>query len=377
MTPRTVGLVAATVVGVGLVAWVAARPPDLERRAQMLEVEVGRALAQAGVRPSRMVHESRTLAHARGRTYHTIERTYQCPPKFSPERFVKETEERLSPMGFEVMQMTRRRAADGVTITMSLGFRRYPLYALTLQEPSEPAVIPTTPTIPVLPPISPGHAKIAVVLDDWGYSRQLVPDVLQINRPLTLAILPHQRYSAAIAEAVQGSRCEVILHMPMEPRNTHSAREPHVLAPGMPPTVVRTLLDEALATVPHSLGVSNHQGSKATTDPALMRTVLNDLHRRHLLFLDSMVTDDSVCPQLARQIGIPFAQRAVFLDNVETPEAVRQKLLELVETARHSGSAVGIGHDKRVTIAVLQELMPQLEQQGIEFVPISELAKAQ
>ncbi len=218
------------------------------------------------------------------------------------------------------------------------------------------------------------HGRLAIVLDDWGYSQQLVPQVLQLPGPVTLAILPHRPYSKAIAEAVRGSSCEVILHMPMESSNAHSAREPHILTPPMSAAQVRQSLDEALATVPRAVGVSNHQGSKATEDPVLMRLVLEDLHRRHLLFLDSLSTSRSVCRDVAHQVQIPYARRAVFLDNEETPAAVRRQLLRAAALAQRTGQAVAIGHDKRVTLQVLQELMPQLAQEGIEFVRISEVA---
>ncbi len=218
------------------------------------------------------------------------------------------------------------------------------------------------------------HGRLAIVLDDWGYSQQLVPQVLQLPGPVTLAILPHRPYSAAIAKAVRGSSCEAILHMPMESNNAHSAREPHVLTPPMSAAQVRQSFDQALATVPRAVGVSNHQGSRATEDPVLMRLVLEDLHRRHLLFLDSVSTPKSVCRDVARQVKVPFARRAVFLDNEETPAAIRRQLLRAASIAQRTGQAVAIGHDKRVTLQVLQELMPQLAQQGIEFVRISEVA---
>lgn len=372
---------AALLIGALLAGIVAARAPDLARHARRVEGEVGRALAQAGVRDARLVHETRTLARTRGRSYHLVARRYRVPARFSTEAFVGGLVPRLAGQGYELLRSERRLTDVEPATILTLGYRGYPLYTLTLQAsrgaPPPAAPVPVGRGGAAKAPAggrSAGGGKVAIVLDDWGYNQALVPMVLALNRPVTLAILPHQRYSRAIAAAVQDSQCEVILHLPMEPRGA-SPREPQVLAPGMPAAAVRRMLDEALATVPTARGLSNHQGSKATEDPALMRLLLGELQRRQLMFLDSLVTDKSVCRAVALDLHLPFAQRAVFLDNEATPQAVRQQLLELAAVARRAGVAVGIGHDKRVTLEVLQEVMPQLEQTGIEFVRLGEVAQ--
>lgn len=367
--PRPSGLLAAGLAAVVVLGFFIVRPPNLARRSDQLAVEIGRALAQAGVRTSRLVQEAATLARVWGRPYRIVEKTYAAPPKFSSEAFVRDLERRLPAQGFELQRVERRRTPQGVVTVLDAGVRRHRLYRLTLQEAG--GLVEAVP--PPAPPAQPRRAKVAVVLDDWGYSRRLVPDVLKLNRPVTLAVLPHQPYSAAIAQQVAGSRCEIILHMPMEPRDDDYPREPQILLSGMPSAAARQMLTAAFATVPSAKGLSNHQGSKATEDAALMQTVMQELRRRRLFFLDSLTASQSACEPAAKAAGVPFAQRAVFLDNEEAPEAIRRQLQELAAAARRAGSAVGIGHDKRVTLEVLEQVMPQMERDGIEFVPLSEV----
>ncbi len=356
-----VGFLVLGAAAVIILAVLMARPPNLARRSEQLEVELGRQMVQAGVRSNRLVAETTTLARAWGYSYRVVEKTYAVPARFSPDIFIRDLSRRLPKQGFELQRVERRQTPHGTALILDAGVRRYRLLRLTL-EPEGAAAGPT-----------PAQPKVAIVLDDWGYSRRLVPDVLKLNRPVTLAILPHQAYSTMIAQEVQGSRCEVILHMPMEPKNAESPREPHVLTSGMSAAAVRQMLDAALATVPYAKGISNHQGSKATEDPVLMRLVMQDLRRRQLFFLDSFTASRPACEPAARDAGIPFAQRAVFLDNQETPEYIRHQLQALVAAARHAGAAVGIGHDKRVTLEVLQQAMPELEQEGVEFVGLAEV----
>jgi hypothetical protein len=53
--------------------------------------------------------------------------------------------------------------------------------------------------------------------------------------------------------------------------------------------------------------------------------------------------------------------------------AIRAELLGLVEEARVIGSALAIGHPHPATLAVLAEMLPQLDALGVELVPVSEL----
>jgi len=39
------------------------------------------------------------------------------------------------------------------------------------------------------------------------------------------------------------------------------------------------------------------------------------------------------------------------------------------------GHAIGIGHDRKVTLEVLKEVMPELDREGFKFVFVSELVK--
>lgn len=91
--------------------------------------------------------------------------------------------------------------------------------------------------------------------------------------------------------------------------------------------------------------------------------------------MDSLVSSDSVGFDLAHKMQLGFIKRDIFLDNTETPEYIKGQIYKLKIRARVYGQAVGIGHDRRVTLEVLKEVMPQLEKEGYKFVFVSELIK--
>jgi polysaccharide deacetylase 2 family uncharacterized protein YibQ len=231
-----------------------------------------------------------------------------------------------------------------------------------------------TPALPAALP-APQAAKaprLVIVLDDWGYNLEAYPYLKEIRRPLTLSVLPGLPYTDRIAREGAQLGHEIILHMPMEAKR-NVPREKLILVSGMASGDAEAVLDRALATLPNAKGVSNHEGSKATEDPALMRTVLAHLKKRGLFFLDSLTTQASAVAGAASDLSMRYVKRDVFLDNERTEAAIQARFDELKAIAKKRGVAVGIGHDVAVTMRVIEKNLPELEKEGIRIVPLSEL----
>lgn len=216
--------------------------------------------------------------------------------------------------------------------------------------------------------------KIAIVLDDWGYNLNNQPLIEGIKVPLTASVLPALSFSRKAAELLHNHGWEIILHLPMEPQEKYRL-EKNTIMVGMDEAGIRGILDKDLESVPHVTGVSNHMGSRATSDARTMQAVFGELKKKHLYFLDSFVSGQSVCSGLARKMGLAFAQRDVFLDNQEETGYIRAQIYKLKLKARAKGSAIGIGHDRKITLEVLKEVIPEMEKEGYKFVLLSELVK--
>lgn len=232
-----------------------------------------------------------------------------------------------------------------------------------------PVVLPVT---PVPRPASARTPRIAIVIDDWGYSMRNVEAARSIGLPLTIAVLPNLRYSFTVAQALHERGHEIILHLPMEPQGA-TPRERDTVLTGHTPDELRRIVAQGLESVTYARGVSNHTGSRATEDEATMRMLLGELRARSLYFLDSYVTVNSLGASLAASIGLPHARRDIFLDNTDDPEYIREQLARLKQKADEQGYAVGIGHDRSTTLAVLGQAMPEMEKEGYEFVYVSDV----
>jgi len=220
----------------------------------------------------------------------------------------------------------------------------------------------------------PVRGKIAIVIDDWGYNLDNLYLVDQIKYPFTASVLPKLDYSKAVAAELHKRGFQVILHLPMEPHEKYRLEKNTILT-SMDEQAIINIVRQDLADIHYAIGVSNHMGSKATEDLRTMSIVLNEFKKRNLFFLDSLVSPKTVCSDLAAKLDVRFIKRDIFLDNKENPEYIKGQIYKLKRKAQAYGHAVGIGHDRKITLEVLKETMPELEREGYKLVFVSELVK--
>ncbi|MCA8966993.1 MAG: divergent polysaccharide deacetylase family protein [Planctomycetes bacterium] len=221
----------------------------------------------------------------------------------------------------------------------------------------------------------PRRALVSIVIDDIGYRREDGLRAIELPGDVTFAVLPHTPHGASIARLAWQLGKEVILHLPMESRDSRHLGPGGITTAMGRAEIQRTVVD-ALRAVPHAVGLSNHMGSLLTADRERMGWVMQTLGTdTGLLFLDSRTAEDSVAAEVAAENGVPTMSRDVFLDNVRDTRLIRRQFMALVRTARARGGAVAIGHPFPETVQVLREMLPQLSALGVELVPVSEMLR--
>ncbi|MCU0600274.1 MAG: divergent polysaccharide deacetylase family protein [Desulfobacterales bacterium] len=204
--------------------------------------------------------------------------------------------------------------------------------------------------------------EVAIIIDDIGYDKGLAEKFLNLNGPLTFAILPFSRYSTEIARIADRKGSQVMLHLPMEP-NEYPSVDPGkgALLASMTPDERISQLEKNLDAVPHIKGVNNHMGSKLTTLSDEMNQVFSVLKKRGLFFIDSRTSAATQTRSSARLFKVPYAERDVFLDHVQDRGTIRTQIEDLMRIAEVAGRAVGIGHPHDATYEVLAQMMPELK----------------
>ncbi len=215
--------------------------------------------------------------------------------------------------------------------------------------------------------------RIALIIDDIGFSPYLTRRFLALGVPITFSVLPCLRRSRDLAIEVHEHGHEVMLHQPMEPYSPFTDPGPGALYEGDTREWIHHVLEENMNSVPFAVGVNNHMGSKFTECQKEVRDVLKVIHGEGLFFVDSLTTSHSAAYETARNLHMRTACRNIFLDNICKETAVYAQLCSLAEGALRYGHAIGIGHPHPETALAIQRFLGVLKETGISLVHVSEV----
>ncbi len=223
-------------------------------------------------------------------------------------------------------------------------------------------------------------AYVAIVIDDFGYDGEGTDSMIALNIPFTAAVMPFSDKSYENVSKLQSAGKEMILHMPME--SLTGKREwvgEKGIFKSMSDEEIKQRVQEALAVVTPAKGINNHMGSAIMEDERCFSAVMDVAAQKGLLFIDSMTTANTVAEAVCQKKGVPLLKRDVFLDSTEDINVVKKQLLTTAEIAKEKGYALAIGHvgpeGGNITAEAIKQMAPQLEQQGIVFVTVSQLAE--
>src|SRR4030042_3956904 len=218
--------------------------------------------------------------------------------------------------------------------------------------------------------------RIAIIIDDIGFSRSQARRFLDLGVPITYAILTKPESTFDLAEEIHARGHEIMLHQPMEPHNSKLNPGPGALVVGYGAERIAEVVRENIADVPYTLGVNNHMGSRLTECKEEINEVLNVIENNALFFVDSFTSIHSVAFQEASRRHLPSTFRNVFLDNLRNEACIIAQLYQLEQHARRYGSAVGIGHPFPETARAISRFLAGQKNPSISLVHISKVLKA-
>lgn len=224
------------------------------------------------------------------------------------------------------------------------------------------------------PVVADAPPRIAIIIDDLGYQLQAGRRAIELPGPITFAVLPGTPQGERLARLANAQGKEVLLHLPLEAVDYQGPAEPDAITLDMSRAMFHTTFTDAMSTVPFAIGVSSHRGSLLTRHPGHMQWLMQEiLACENLFFIDSYTTHESVALRIAAEAGVSASKRDVFLDHDRSTSAVLHELERLKLKARRQGQAIAIGHPFPETLAVLEQELPKLKDQGFELVTISRL----
>jgi len=221
--------------------------------------------------------------------------------------------------------------------------------------------------------------KIAIVVTDMGRisrTTQLAMDRLPVNA--TLAFSPYAADVERWGEIARSKGHESLLMVPMEPLN-YPQNDPGPLSLLINNSGRQNgnLLKASMARLTGYVGITNSMGSRFTASPDSIRPMLEEVHRRGLMFVDARTSQFSQAAQISSALNMPTALNNGYIDDTPNKTAIENELSRLENRARTLGSAVGFSKLYPISINTIADWASNLEERGFVLVPITQVADTQ
>ncbi|QGZ35853.1 divergent polysaccharide deacetylase family protein [Stappia indica] len=215
--------------------------------------------------------------------------------------------------------------------------------------------------------------KIAIIVGGLGLSQTSTQAAIDRLPPdITLAFAP---YGSSIDRWMQQARRaghELLLQLPMEPFDyPDNDPGPHTLLVSNTPVELRDRLSWLLSRITNYVGVMNYMGARFTASESSLQQLLGEVTQRGLMYVDDGSSSRSIATATASGLRTPFSHADLVIDDVPRPKDITARLLQLEGTARARGIAVGVASALPVTIEELARWSRDLEERGLQLIPIS------
>ncbi len=221
---------------------------------------------------------------------------------------------------------------------------------------------PTTPIDHTQAQHAPRHI-LSLIIDDVGYNMQALRRLIALPYAITVSILPDSPYAKEAAQMAYQHGIPVMLHMPMETTNPKYQKkmEAFYLHTAMDKATFTQVFEDALAKVPHVIGVNNHMGSALTADKKSMQWLMELCKKHGLFFIDSRTSAQSVAAKVAQDAGIPWEARDIFLDNSVQEDDLQQAWDSAMGCIKRNDACIMLAHPHPESITFLEQrtLNPQ------------------
>ena len=220
-----------------------------------------------------------------------------------------------------------------------------------------------------------GRPKIAVVITGLGMSEAESREAMQaLPGQVSLSFSPYATKSDGLLELSRSLGHEMLISLPLEPSGypLNDAGSKSLLS-GASPAQNAANLEWSLSRIQGYVGaigaLDAMRGERFAEQSSSLRTVLDELQRRGLLYVDPRPGKS-----VSKLAEVPGRGVDVVIDEPPARADIEGKLAALERTAREKGSALGFAGPLRpVTIERIAAWSRGLGDKGIALVPVSAL----
>lgn len=215
--------------------------------------------------------------------------------------------------------------------------------------------------------------RLSVIVTGLGLNPEATEAAITKLPPaVTLAFSPYARDLATQVARARSFGHEVLLDLPMEPED-FPAQDPGPLAmlTALPQNDNLTRLETILGKATGYTGLVSRFGGKYGASRVHMRTVLESLGERGLLYVHAAP------PEGVREnadLAVPTAQSLLTIDERPFRESIDARLAYAAEAAKLRGTAVVLAQPYPVTFERLARFAAELPKRGVSLAPASAAA---
>lgn len=218
-------------------------------------------------------------------------------------------------------------------------------------------------------------AKMAILVEDFGFEpTESSVGFLSFPEPLSVSMVSSRKLSTWTAQIANEYKKEILIMLPMEPiPKTFSRYDKTQIKLHYPEEKIKSIIKEATDALPSFAGFCNFYGSRVMQDSRVMQIVFEEVKKHHGYFVITAEDKKSVAVQLARKIKIPYEKIDYTINTDISAATIEDTLRFYAILAQNTGKVIIRGRASSSFITALQNTLPQLKQNGIRLVYISEI----
>lgn len=277
-------------------------------------------------------------------------------------------------VGAEVLSARERRGELGaLDVVMRIGLPGRPTHEVVLHRPGREPESAKAASADLAP-----EPRIAIVLTGLEPDLTLVQPLLELGRPIALAVPAAGPARKPLLRAAERALAEVVLQIPMEPENyPHANPGEGTLRVDMPGGKIESEVRRFVAGVERLVAVSNLMGGFAAQDAQFMSAFYDGLKREGQAFLHASPPPRSVCRTLASEMGVEYDEPDAMLEapgKGDADKALDRAWEVVLERASRHGHALVMVRLSPASAAWLTARLRDSES-GVHWVSASEVLR--
>lgn len=195
--------------------------------------------------------------------------------------------------------------------------------------------------------------KVVIIIDDIATPKQLgdIVAIQDAGLKLTPSIFPVAQGNTQMLERVAHLEFFMV-HLPLEALAYKD--ELDTISIYDSEDSIKRKIARIKQTLPNTLYINNHTGSKFTERRANMEFLLSVLDSHNINFVDSRTTQNTTLPDIAKAQNRLILYRDIFIDNALDSHSLNMQINEGIKIAKARGYAILIAHPHKETLNAIR-----------------------